>query len=378
MSFLTRLALAGVALAACLAATPAHATARVPQGFLGVVADGPLFDPRVDLGREIGVMASVGVQSTRFSIYWDAAQPYAGAQDVPPDQRGRFADEAGVPTDWAAVDRFVGLSAVRRLGLLPVVLRAPAWAREHPELPNSPPSVAGRVAYARFLAALVRRYGPRGTFWSANPRLPRMPIRRWQIWNEPAGVRDWSDQPGLPAYAKLLPPSYRAVKAADPGAQVVLAGLVGRSWDQLAELYRLGARRYFDAVAIHPFSARVSNVMKILRLARAVMRRRGDVRKSLLVTELSWPSAKGRTTVKYGFETTERGQAARLRTALGAIAADRRRLRIAAVYWSSWLSYDRDPNYSFDYSGLRRLDSDRVVAKPAYFAFRQVARRLER
>jgi hypothetical protein len=378
MTFLRSLALAGVVLVTCLAAAPAPATAAVPQGFLGVVADGPLFDPRVDLTGEIGVMARAGVQSTRFSIYWDAAQPYASVQDIPADQGARFSDEAGVPTDWATVDRFVSLTAARHLRLLPVVLRAPAWAREHPELQNSPPSVAGRDAYARFLAALVRRYGPRGTFWSANPRLPRTPIRQWQIWNEPAGVRDWSDQPGIPGYAKLLPAAYRAVKAADPGARVVLAGLVGRSWDQLAQLYRLGAGRYFDAVAIHPFSAKISNVVKILRLARQVMRRRGDAGKPLLVTELSWPSAKGRTTVKYGFEMTEHGQAARLRAALAAIAADRRRLRIASVYWSSWLSYDRDPNYPFDYAGLRRLDGDRVVAKPAYFAFRQVARRLER
>lgn len=377
------MALLSLTLAVCVAALQASSAAAqrqrtVPHGFLGTIADGPLFDARVDFDREVGVMADAGVESVRFAIYWDTAQPYASASEVPLEQRGLFSNEGGVPTDFTAIDRFVAVAARRRLLLLPVVVRGPRWAREHPDLPNSPPSASGIGAYARFLAALVRRYGVRGRFWAANPRLPRLPVRQWQVWNEPAGERDWSDQPGIGGYVELLRPAYRAVKAVDPGAQVLLAGLVGRSWEQLADVYRRGGGRYFDAAAIHPFSNRLGNVMKILRLSRAVMRRHGDARKPLVVTELSWPSAKGKTALTYGFETTEGGQARRLRSALLEIAAHRRRLRIPAVYWSSWLSYDRDPRNSFDYAGLRRLQGDRVVAKPAYYAFRRVASELTR
>ena len=42
---------------------------------------------------------------------------------------------------------------------------------------------------------------------------------------------------------------------------------------------------------------------------RDVMARHGDARKPLLLTELSWPSAKGKTRTRYGFEVSERDQA---------------------------------------------------------------------
>jgi hypothetical protein len=358
---------------------PAAAQAATPRSFLGVLADGPLLDPRIDLRGELQAMSQAGVGAMRFTVDWSAAQPYPDPAAVPAQDAGRFtAVEDGVPTDWSASDRLVAAATERRIALLPVVMRAPAWARLRPERDNSPPSDAGGEAYARYLAALVRRYGPQGSFWAANPQLPRLPVRQWQVWNEPAGSRDWSEQPGLPRYVALLRRAHDALKAADPGAQVVLGGLVGRSWEQLAQVYRLGGRRYFDVAAIHPFSRYVTNVVLIVRLARTVMRRHGDGRKPLVLSELSWPSAKGKTSVRYGFEETERGQARRLREAVLALAARPRALRIRALYWSSWISYDRDPRSSFDYAGLRRFHAGRVVAKPAFYAFRRVARRLER
>jgi len=354
-----------IALVACLVAlfavvVPAGAAPKVPRTFMGVIADGPLLDPAVDLGSEVALMRSSGVGSVRFSIYWDLLQP---APEV---------------TDFGGTDRLMAEIARRRLKALPVVLRAPAWARLHPELPGSPPAPGARAAYARLLTALVGRYGPKGTFWAERPDLPRVPVRAWQVWNEPAGERDWSDQPGIPAYVKLLRPAYKAIKRADPKAQVVLAGLVGRSWEQLEQVYRHGGGRSFDAVAIHPFTGRVRNVLVILDYVRDVMRRHGARKKPLIVTELSWPSAKGRTSLTYGFEMTEQGQARRLTSAYTTLAAKRKRYRIPAVYWSSWLSYDRDPTYPFDYAGLRRLEGTTVVPKPAFGAWRAVAAKLER
>lgn len=343
-----------------LAAPAAASDREVPPGFLGMMADGPLAAPGFDLGGEFGVMSSTGVEAVRFSIYWNQAQPLG--EDS---------------TDFTATDRYVAAAASGRLRLLPVVLRAPAWARRHPRLANSPPSAAGVGAYGRFLCALIARYGPQGSFWAEHPELPRAPIRRWQVWNEPDGVRDWSDRPGIGGYVRLLRRAHDAIRAADPGAQVVLAGLVGRSWEHLTAVYRRGGRRYFDAVAIHPFSREVPDVMRILRRGRSTMRRNGDDRKPMLVTELSWPSAKNKTSLTYGFEVTERGQAERLRSAIRAIAGARRSLRIAGVYWSTWMSYDRDPVYPFDYAGVRRRTGEGAVNKPAFYAFRKIARRLE-
>ena len=319
-------------------ALPATASAGLPAGFLGVQADGPLFNGKVNVGKELTTMKSSGVRSIRLAIYWDAAQPYETAADVPPETAGEYADEGGTPTRWGVLDAFIAGSAQRGLRMFPVIQRAPRWARLHPDADNSPPSVPGRDAYARFLTALVGRYGPNGTFWTAHPDVPKVPVRQWQVWNEPDGVRDWSDQPGTKDYVQLLKPAYAAVKAADPGAKVVLAGLVGRSWEHLQDVYDAGGGKFFDIAAIHPFSLKVSNTLKILRFARATMKRNGDAKKPLVVSELSWPSGKDKTKQQYGFEVSEKGQAAKIREALPKLVARRKAFKLTGIFWSTWLS----------------------------------------
>jgi len=60
-----------------------------------------------------------------------------------------------------------------------------------------------------------------------------------------------------------------------------------------------------------------------------------------------------------GLETTSRGQGQRLRAAYGRLVRERRKWRIAQVYWFTWASeYDADsPAYDVPYrfSGLTRL-----------------------
>jgi hypothetical protein len=346
-----------------LCAPAAHAGQReVPEGFMGVMADGPLLDPALtDLGREGALMRASGVEAIRVAVYWAEAQPSRDA-----------------PLDWGETDRIFAMAATERLRVLPVVLRAPAWAREDPFVMASPPR--GDAAYAAFLTAFVDRYGPGGSFWAARPDLPRRPQRQWQVWNEPNIDTYWSSpRPFARRYVRLLRASHRALKAADPGAEVVLAGFANFSWRALADAYRAGARRWFDVAAVHPFSGRLENVLKIIRLTRTVMRRAGDRRKGLIISELTWPSARGRTRNTIGFETTEAGQATRLRNAYRALLRIRRSARIRQVFWYTWLSADRDSPNSFSWSGLRKLGppgTDAPVDKPALAEFRRVALRV--
>jgi hypothetical protein len=371
---LTVLALAAAALA--LFAVPA--SARVPASWIGAEADGPLVGGKVDLNYQLGKMRHAGAGSVRFSIFWDLAQPYASWADVPASQLSNFIDVNGMPTDWSRSDKLVGLAVQHGLRPLPVIQRAPEWAREHPKLDNSPPSSSGVTAYANFLSDVVHRYGHHGAFWNERPDLPHRPVGRWQVWNEPDGSRDWSDQPGIPAYVQLLKPAHDAIKAADPKAKVVLAGLVGRSWKDLAQVYRLGGRKYFDVAAIHPFTLKLVNVMKILKWSRRAMRRHHDAHKPLVVSEMSWPSAQGKVSHYYGFEVTQKGEARKLTAAYKRLAHHRRQLHLDGVFWSTWLSRDRSRSYSFDYAGLLRYRHGRAIAKPAYHAFKRVAHRLER
>jgi polysaccharide biosynthesis protein PslG len=99
--------------------------------------------------------------------------------------------------------------------------------------------------------------------------------------------------------SRVLSAAYQAIKIADPGSTVVAGSLVAASakyapWDAVRELYRAGAKRWFDVVAVHPFTNNrgsvrltVSQTLEIVRRVRAQMRRRGDGRKPILVTEMT-------------------------------------------------------------------------------------------
>ena len=96
-------------------------------------------------------------------------------------------------------------------------------------------------------------------------------------------------------------------------------------------------------------------MLKIVRLVRQVMRRNGDATLPLVLSEISWSSGKGKSTFNYGWEETEKGQAARIREILPMLARERNRLRLQALYWYTWLSPAVGDDESFSYSGLRKL-----------------------
>ncbi|HEV2062048.1 MAG TPA: hypothetical protein VGR12_04275 [Solirubrobacteraceae bacterium] len=335
----------------------APATAATPRSFFGVMFDGPALRADTDVVSEARLASRSGAGSIRVAFYWRQMQP-----------------EAGGPIDFSDTDRIVGAAAQAGMRVFPTIVRAPSWATGGDEHEGAVP--LDPSTYAAFVAEVVRRYGRGGTFWS-HGLVPVRPIVSWQVWNEPDIGRYWQGDPWARTYVRLLRPAARAIKAVDPRAQVVAAGLTNRSWVDLRLLYKAGARRHFDAAAIHPFSRRPSNVLKIVRLARAVMRRAGDSRAPLVLSEISWSSGKGRSTFNYGWETTERGQARRIRQILPMLARERRRLRIQSLYWYTWLSPQLGDDESFSYAGLRRLDDEGApVSKPALRAFRTTVRRL--
>jgi polysaccharide biosynthesis protein PslG len=364
-----------VALVAALISVPGTADARsrsVPRGWAGVDIDGSLFDPRVDLDSEFDEMAADGVEAVRVAVYWSQAQPYATWDDVPEDEKARFVDAGGVPTDFSAPDAVVARAAARDVEVLPAVLWAPSWARTDRGEIASPPEAR---PYAAFVAQLARRYGTTGSFWKENAELRPRPLTDWQVWNEPTVEGFWTEQPSTEGYVALLKAVRPRLEAADPDARVVLAGLVYESWKPLEAIYEAGGRGLFDVVAVHPFTDKLDDLVRILDRVRKVMARHGDTRMPLMITELSYPSSLGKAE-RFGYETTEAGQAKRLTRAFERLADERRRLRIERVHWYTWMTPDRG-SYPFDYSGLRRLEDDGVVAKPALTAFRKTTLALE-
>ena len=340
-----------------LAAAPAAGAIRVPQRFLGVSALGPIFEPGIDVPGEFELMTRAGVESVLTEFNWALQQP---AADAAPD--------------FARTDAIVLAAAARRMPVLGVVLYAPAWARVDPAAEASPPEPG---PYGDYLRAAIARYGPRGTLWSEHPEVRALPVRDWQVWNEPSHEGFWSMQPSSGRYVALLRAASTAIRAADRGARVVLAGLVYDSWTQLNVLYGRGARGLFDVLSLHPYTRKLDDVITILRRNRRVLDRHRDKDVPIVVTELSWPSSVGKIDSRYGYEVTEAQQARLVRQALPRLAKERRRLGVERVYWFSWLSADADPVYPFDYAGLRTTADGAPRDKPAMAAYRRAALALE-
>jgi hypothetical protein len=357
-------------------ATRGAPAAAVPQGFVGMVVDEPVWpDPWIDLQHQVDVMTLSGVQSLRVVFNWAWAQPYHHWSQVPADQRSQYVDAGGVPTDFSRFDQIVSAASRDGQRLLPVVLDAPAWDGEkkaHTVL--AIPKADG--PYVAFVTALVRRYGPGGTFWQTYAYDRKVPIRQWQLWNEPNIFAFWPDQPFEARYTALLMATSKAIKSVDPGAKVVLAGMPNYSWIDLARIYQVkGARGAFDVVAIHPYTKDPQGVLTILGYDRQVMNRNGDRRKPIIADEISWPSSMGKTThdTGYDFATTESGQAADVKRVIPMLVANRRRLNLLGFYYYDWAGLERQDELAFDFSGLFRVQDGQFVAKPVYRAFQQGA-----
>lgn len=371
------------------AVLPSSAGAKVPQGFFGVMVDGPATETPGILEREAPRIRAAGAQTVRFAIDWASAQPYATAAEVPEAERARFTDVDGVPTDLSRSDRIVQLLAAQGLRPLPVILHAPDWAAKFPgslltdpRRYASPPS--GPEPYARFVAALARRYGPTGSLWSTVPPQRRRPIRTWQVWNEMNLNVFWNEPDFQKGYVPLLRATRAAVRAVDPRALIATGGLTNGSvpaWTALRRIYEAGGRGSFDVVAIHPYTRSAAGVLATVRATRRVTAARGQRTIPIVLTEVAFSSSGGDSPDARRFatwDTTERGQADRLRSTFRLLARQRRALGIGGVSWYTWLSPQaRRANWS-SYAGLSRLSGDRIVRKPALLTYRTTVRELSR
>jgi Beta-galactosidase len=336
---------------------------KVPFGFFASVlppvmtSSGTVSD--MVLERQMALMARSGVESVRVSRAWADIEPAPGAYQL------------------GELDRIVAAAARHRLQVIVNVTRTPRWAATNPSDPDYwrlPPADYG--TFGRMMAQLVRRYGPAGSLWAQNPSVPRVAVRQWQIWNEPTGPAHWKLRPWAPTYTQLLKAAYQSIHAVDRRAKVASGALVATAtgrrvytqWAGARELYRAGAKRYMDIVSIHPFTnnsasakATARQTLDIIRRVRAVMRRNGDRRKPVVLTELTWPASKGKVpkSAERYFSVSRKGQAARLRAAYAALVKARRRMRITNAYWYTWATpYDRSGSVSvmaFNFSGLTRF-----------------------
>jgi Glycosyl hydrolase family 53 len=356
------------------AAVAGGAKRTVPPGFYGVGYGGNvelLSSPAQ--GQLWDRLAAGGVESVRVLFNWDIAQK----------------TPHGVP-DWSRNDSLV-INAVRRgMSVLPVVEYAPYWAKQYPGQVASPPKSTSD--YTAFLRLAIRRYGPTGAFWRLYPGLPRRPIRKWQIWNEPEIAFHWYRKPftrpwaasDARQYVALLRASYTTVHATDPGAKVVAAALSIDSWMNLAKLYKWSPnfKGAFDIAAIQAYSGTPSYIPTLMRNFRSVLDKHGAKKVPMFATEMTWPAAQGIAHPHYttgymsGFLTDRAGAAARLTEGYRILRNMRTELKLGRVYWYTGVTAYTSSN-EFEYSGLLTFQNGSPRAMPTYSAYQSSAKAAE-
>jgi Beta-galactosidase len=364
-----------------LPATSFAAKRKVPFGFFGTVVShelsNPVFVSDAALDQQMALMASSGVESVRAPLTWAELEPAPGVYN------------------WTISDRLAAAAARYGIKLLVNISATPQWASSQPNAKypyRYPPANPRR--FADFMRQLVLRYGQNGTFWAANPGTPSVPIRHWQIWNEQMAPWMWAKRPWPSSYVRMLKPTYRAIHQADRRAKVVAGSLVAYAgyaqWDGMRDLYRANAKGAFDEIAVHPFTnnprsvnGTVDQTVEIIRRVRTEMRRRGDGRKPIIITELTWPAAIGKVPKRrlLGLETTTRGQVARLKASYRRLARVRRQLKVTQAYWFSWATeYDANslsPDVPFRFAGLNRFSDGVFSPVPLLDVYARTAARYE-
>jgi hypothetical protein len=335
-------------------ASAAPVVAKVPSGFVGVNIDGTLADGQPSLPPAMSTMVGTGVESVRVAFNWANAQP----------------TQAG-PYDFSQTDLVVGDAARDGLTVLPVVLYTPGW--------DARPNPTGTIAipqddapYAAYLTALVKRYGPNGTYWADNPTLPKRPIREWQIWNEPNFTFYWPTRPFAPSYVALVKAAHTAIKQADPGAKIMLAGMPNDAWDYLQKIYNVPhAGRYFEVVAVHPYTVLPSNVILFVQKMRAVMNRNGDAGKPIAITEMGWNASVGhKPSDDFCCQSTAARQAAKVKAVLPLLAQYRAALKLQAFYYYTWASQGTNGGPSAGWAGIFQITTSGLVPKLVYAQFK--------
>ena len=320
------------------------ASAAAPADFYGVV--GGKFDPG---SAEFERMGAGKVGSVRVNLAWATVQRNGPSE----------------PYDWSRYDALMSSAAQNGIDVLLTIYGTPDWAAARP---NHPPTGAYVDEFEAFVRAAVERYGPGGAFWLLNPLLPNDPVTDWQLFNESNSPSYWLPKPKAKQYKPLLVVANRAIKAVDPNATLILAGLFSTPrikngvtlQKYLTDLYRLKTRSLFDAVAVHPYAITPRRAMDAVEDAREIMRRFKDAGTPVYLTEVGWASAGQKTplTVK------PKVQAKYLRQVYKLAAARRGKLKIAGVYW--YTLRDLPSKIWIDNTGLFTTGG---AAKPSWKAF---------
>ena len=287
-------------------------------------------------------MQAAKVHTERFLLRWKSVEP----------TKGSFR--------WTDEDNFIGQLASHGIRPLPFLWGSPTWVGSGAIAQPPLNSAADQAAWKDFLTRAVSRYGPGGTYWGApyhskyGASAVPLPVQSWQIWNEPNLKKFFTPRASVAAsaqkYASLVKISHDAIKAKDPKAQIVLAGMPGfgdsKAWIFLDNIYAVaGIKNYFDVTALHPYARDINEFRTEVSMFRTSMTNHGDGATPMWLTEWGWGSG---PPDQFGHNVGITGQQKMLSDSVKLILQQRTAWNIQRMYWFLW----RDPEPGSFYAHL--------------------------
>lgn len=259
--------------------------------------------------------------------------------------------------NFTRADEIVSEVEQKGLKLVARLSDAPDWS--HPSLEghkdedfvDAPPDDADD--WATFCGTVAERYRGR--------------IAAYQIWNEPNLTREWGNRPpDAAAYVALLAACSRAIRAADPAAIIISAGLAPTgTYDATAQpddvylqaMYDAGFQQHVDVVGanapgynnpphVSPDEAEASGSQRFFTFRRVedlrrIMVSNGDAARQMAILEMGWHTNPGLDPSYAWYAVDEATQARYLVEAY----------QYAADHWRPWMGlmttiYFADPSWT--------------------------------
>jgi hypothetical protein len=169
-------------------------------------------------------LQELGAQWVRMSVSW--------SDDVEP-RKGSYQSAA-----LSRFDEAVNIAQAAGYRVILMVEQSPSWAHDGTN-DNSPPR--DNADLADFMGFLAARYVGK--------------VEAYEVWNEPNLPWAWPSGPDGGEYAQMLKTVAPAIRAADPNAKVVYAGLNRNDYGFVEAGYRAVPNMggYFDVMALHPY-----------------------------------------------------------------------------------------------------------------------------
>jgi hypothetical protein len=352
--------LAVVAGALLAAAAPAAASPDPEQGFgLNVqsLVTGQTAFPVAQWGTYLGQMSQDGLHVARTEVLWGKIEPSAPGA-------------AGHAYNWSVPDQLIEQLAARGIRWDVVLHGSPRWASVNPNNSYASPTPAHFGDFAVYAAVFAARYGVGGAFWAAHPGLPALPVTTIEIWNEPNTSVHWGAPPDAAAYASLYHQAHDAIKAVNPGMQVLLGGIV---WNDdvaylQAVLAALGPGVSIDGVGSHPYAPTVFSILPNIQRMRNALDAAGRSTVPLMLNELGWPAAYDRPPSAYALQgpVSDASRAATMALTIDVLSRSTCDIDALAIY--DLVENENNPQFVESLMGIYRRDGARTQTSAALAA----------